>query len=96
MRLELPVTTHDGKPIHKNYRHVVVMFASRDKKVTFFKSSFIEYTDYILVCIGAKPYWINKKQIFWRNVKKHFFKKHSSWVPYVFVMDSEAYESLLP
>lgn len=97
MQVQLPIEKENGEPIYKNITNVIVIYVSKNKEVFFYRIPFIETPYGMHATINHRGYVFSKKNICWRKVKKLIrIKKYAEWEPYVIVLDSQAYEAMLP
>ena len=73
------------------------MYVSKEKEVKFYKVPFIEQGVWLNIVVNNRHFVITKKQICWRNIRKRIkFRRYDDWVPYILILDSKAYEAMLP
>jgi len=97
MQIQLPIVDKHGEPIYKNINKVIAMYVSKDKKIKFYRVPFVMQGVWIHVTVNNRTFVVTKKQICWRKVKKRIkFKKYVEWEAYVLIMDSKAYENMMP
>lgn len=97
MQVQLPILDKKDQPIFVDVKKLNVIYVNRDKQILFYRGSFFINEDNCMIKINKNMFMFNKKSICWRREPKRVkLKKYSDWEPYIFIMDSKAYEYMIP